>query len=83
MGRYGSASAVEGAAGSTLSLAMYLDGVLQTKRETFGSQGSEPDTTKPLSVGTNWQGILDEVAFYDHALSAERVLAHFQAASRP
>jgi hypothetical protein len=38
------------------------------------------DTTANLVLGYGWNGALDEIAIYEHALAPERVAAHYQAA---
>lgn len=70
---------VRTASSQQLTLAMYFDGVLQTKNTNYGSTGAEPTTQNDLNIGYSWHGSIDELAFYERALSAERVSAHFQA----
>lgn len=57
----------------------YFDGVYAGS----GSVHVAPDNGKRLVIGCdsrgNFQGSLDEIAVYDHALSATRVQAHFNA----
>lgn len=56
--------------------AMFLDGEL---RDSDGKNVVEQDdTTAPLRLGFNWNGALDEMAIYEHALAAERILAHYK-----
>src|SRR5262249_11369621 len=63
--------------GSTMIL--YVDGA-------FAGQATGGLTaqsrTAPFSAGDNFAGDVDEVAVYDYPLSAERVLAHYTAATR-
>lgn len=61
---------------------IYLDGVLKQS----GTAGGTMDTADmPFRAGNNWggfrpcTGVLDEVAYYTTALSAARILAHFNA----
>jgi hypothetical protein len=75
--------------GSALNI--YLDGVLAATRALAANEGRG----LPVNAGSGafqigkgfvsigWQGRLDEVAFYDHALSATQVQSHFQAARPP
>lgn len=65
---------------------VYLDGVDVTNLVT---NGTFQNTTVALAIGANidvgvaygmFQGYIDEVAVYGTALSAERVLAHYEAA---
>ena len=64
---------------------LYVDGV---QVATAAPATTPVTTTEPLTVasdgtppggGTPYEGILDEVAFYGSALSADRVLAHYNA----
>lgn len=48
----------------------------------YTGEGGPVDSTALLSFGQNFTGWLDEIAFYDHALSKDRILAHL-AASKP
>jgi hypothetical protein len=56
-----------------------IGGVLQ-------NAGPSPDrvmigaTRNGSSSSFNWKGLIDEVALYDHALSPDRILAHYYAA---
>lgn len=40
----------------------------------------EADTSAQLVMGYGWNGALDEIAIYEHPLSADRVMAHYKAA---
>lgn len=64
---------------------LYMDGVEVGDGQAVGDLTDEPgsdmvvgDTAAELFF--KWQGLIDEVAVYDKALTPERVLAHFQAA---
>ena len=63
-------------------LRLYVDGELV---HSYPAEASRPADTLPLTLGsdeTGWNtyyGTLDEVAFYDHALSPDRVVAHHEA----
>ena len=68
------------------TLSLYVDGVLAA---TAASTGTPNTTTAILCVGrsgesaTSWfDGSIDEVAVYGHALSASRVSAHYAASGR-
>lgn len=65
---------------------LYIDGVLQTKTVVSGSVGTAWPSSNLWTAGNLAQsvdaglgGLLDDVAVYDHALSPERVTAHYQA----
>jgi MYXO-CTERM domain-containing protein len=64
--------------GSTLSL--YVDGTLGASVARTGTLNR--GSTRPLTIGNQverdraFNGLIDEIAFYDHALTADRVLAH-------
>lgn len=69
------------------NMRLYLDGVL-VAGPVLTTQGLvatdyPPTIAARLSQGSydgnEFDGVLDEVAFYDYALSAERVLAHYEA----
>jgi hypothetical protein len=49
--------------------------------ETFTSLSVQDDPTAAFATGLNLKASIDELAVYDHALSADRVLAHFMAGS--
>lgn len=66
---------------------LYMDGIEVGDGQAVGELTDEPgsdmvvgDTAAELFF--KWQGLVDEVAVYDKALTPERVLAHFQAAKR-
>ena len=69
-------------------LRLYLDGNLvgtsasSTPLVTSGSLALGVDLMFDSGPENHFAGALDEVAIYDHALSDERIVAHFQAASR-
>jgi hypothetical protein len=70
------------------SIKIYLDGALAGTRTLVAREGKG----LPVNAGSGafqigkgwvnlgWQGRLDDVAFYDHALSAAQVQAHFRSA---
>lgn len=65
---------------------VYLDGVQGTS-ETIGGLLQNAGTTMFIGAtrdgaanGFNWTGLIDEVAFYDRALTAEEIQSHYQAA---
>lgn len=66
------------------SICVYLNGIGTCAAATI----QIPDSLANLTIGNrdgddrHFDGRLDEVAIYDHALSANQVLAHFQAAGR-
>ncbi|MEJ7733151.1 MAG: LamG domain-containing protein [Polyangiaceae bacterium] len=67
------------------TLRLYIDG---TEAQAIRSTVLLSDHSAPLKIGARdageaYAGLIDEVAVYDHALSAERVLAHFIAAGTP
>jgi len=59
----------------------YVDGVRTAGGYTSGT--GPTDSTKSFVIGGGYQGVFDELAIYDHALSRERVVAHLAAASAP
>jgi len=69
--------------GSNVNL--YVDGQLRATTTTFGGAASITGTTvsigQAVAGGSYFNGILDEVAVYGTALGADRVAAHFLAAS--
>lgn len=56
---------------------LYLDGVQLADADTFEAV-TRPTVTKPFSV-SGFIGLVDELAFYDHVLAADRVAAHYAA----
>lgn len=70
--------------GGTTTLEFYIDGVLVT---TATSAADNPSNgTEPLGLGyspnvadRSWFGWLTQLAFYDHVLGPDRVLAHYLA----
>lgn len=58
---------------------LYFDAV---RRDGNSDDGAAKDTDVPLLIADGYVGLLDEIAIYDHALTAERVLAHFQRGSK-
>lgn len=44
----------------------------------YDNPGGPMDAMAPLLIGRGFPGVIDELAFYDHALSIERVRAHFE-----
>jgi hypothetical protein len=65
-------------------LIIYTDGVERERKPATGLR-SQPDYVPaiPGGVGLGITGVIDEVAWYSGALSAARVLAHYQAGSVP
>lgn len=68
--------------GSTL--AIYIDGVLDTSPPVSGDissklEGSDLGIGNKVEWGRPFHGVIDEVALYDRALSADRVRAHIAA----
>lgn len=63
------------------SSALYVDGVLVMTTSTGASLAS-PDPPSPLTVGNSFsggngiKGVIDELAIYPSALTAERIAAH-------
>jgi hypothetical protein len=61
---------------------MYVDGQLDGAQAVTGILQT---STAPLDIGRRpdamryWQGLVDEVAVYDHVLSPERIAAHYAA----
>ena len=53
---------------------MYYDGV---RTDGFDDDKPANDTTEPVWIGEGFLGLLDEIALYDHALTVERVQAHY------
>ena len=53
----------------------------QANKKGYYTMDAIPNTTVPLSLGQSIRGTLDEVAFYDKALTDARVLAHYLAGS--
>lgn len=62
---------------------VYIDGTAVASRPVSAgaSLGSDPFWAATDSFDDNYLGVLDEVAFYDSALSAGRIAAHYAAAS--
>ena len=64
---------------------IYLDGLLLT--QTMATPGALQDGPNALGIGNQsernrpFRGLIDEVALYDHALSADQIGAHFDALS--
>ncbi len=56
---------------------LYVNGALVG---TIDGSGGVPQSSVPLLWGSAFQGRLDEIAVYDHALPSARVTAHWQAA---
>lgn len=56
---------------------LYVDGVVVSYDAKIN--GELANTTKVLTLGYGWNGLLDEMAIYEHTLTPERVLAHYQA----
>lgn len=67
------------------ALKLYVDGRVAS---TANGSTNIPDTTSSLRVGESetgfnpFKGVVDELAFYDKALPADRVKAHFEAVKR-
>ncbi len=67
---------------------VYLNGVQGTSVDVSDTGPALQDAGATLLIGStrdgnafNWKGVIDEVAFYDYALSEVQVAAHFAAAS--
>jgi hypothetical protein len=64
---------------------IYLDGVLLSQTE--GTDGALQDGLNPLGIGNQFErnrpfnGLIDELALYDHVLSGDQIGAHFDALS--
>jgi hypothetical protein len=58
---------------------VYVDGV---RTDGFSDDGDADDTAQPLRMHS-FIGILDEVAIYHHALSAERISEHYKLGISP
>ena len=56
------------------SLALYKDGVLVGSSS--DTRGAESADVLSLVGGSDFRGVLDEVAIYDKALAPDRVMAH-------
>jgi hypothetical protein len=69
------------------SVFIYLDDLLLS--QTTAAAGSLQDGLNALGIGNQsernrpFQGLIDEVALYDYALSGDQILAHFKALSVP
>ncbi len=67
------------------NVSLYVNGISVASSSLPGGQSFRPNPTATLNFGVRsdgafWQvGALDEAAFYTNALSAARVLAHYQA----
>ncbi len=65
----------------SVGVMMYLNGVGALMSDTFNEDGGVPGpVSASLRLGDALSGTLDEVALYGHALSVERISAHYQAA---
>jgi hypothetical protein len=68
---------------------MYVDGLLSGTNSLPGTLQNAGPTPDHVLIGAtrtgadtysyNWKGFIDEVAFYDHALSGQQVLTHYLA----
>ena len=64
---------------------LYIDGVLQTLSQRYGTSGSDPLVSTGVTIGSyngssyNFTGSLDEVAFFDGTLTAAQVQAEYAA----
>lgn len=58
---------------------MYANGALVVSGDKE-SPGAANDPVTPVVLGSQFVGLLDEIAFYDKPLGAERVKAHYDAA---
>jgi hypothetical protein len=61
---------------------LYINGVGQ-KAGAYDNTDNAADTDQPLRFIENYRGSIDEIAIYDKALAADRVLAHYRALRRP
>jgi hypothetical protein len=64
--------------GATSSAKMFVNGLLQPTATAAGNQPT-PATSVPLEILSKFLGDADELAIYDKALSAERIVAHYEA----
>jgi hypothetical protein len=76
---------IEDLGGGQYSYKIYVDGVVET--ESTGMRSVAPSTIGDVRIAEQtgtWRfiGAIDEVALYDHALTAERIAAHFAARSK-
>jgi hypothetical protein len=68
-------------------LALYINGILDSSLAIASNLVT--DSNQPLGLGNQatrdrpFNGIIDEVALYDHALSASAVQLHFEAVAEP
>ena len=69
---------------------IWVDGVQGTTIDTSATSTQLLDGGATLMIGStvdgtalNWDGLIDEVAFYDYALTGPQVLQHFAAAGIP
>ena len=58
------------------TLKVYLNGVESGSQKSYVSL---LDTSYPLVIGEFFDGVLDELAIYEHALTAARIKAHYRA----
>ena len=65
------------------SVALYLNGELELSDTLAPTYGTSDAITAGMRPDQHWafQGMLDELALYNYALSPEQVLAHYDAAS--
>jgi hypothetical protein len=61
---------------------IYVNGVEAALADETSAEGGPIADGDPLFLGQSFTGVIDEVALYDHSLSAEQVAAHYLAASR-
>ncbi len=71
-----SSTTVFNGAGESNDMALYLDGALVTEL-TVGDEIAMPSYVAPVTVGSAYEGRLDEVAIYDRELSADEVMRHY------
>jgi len=63
---------------TSIRLRLFVDSV---RTDGFSDDLDAADTTIVLTMASTYVGVLDEVALYDHALSADRVSAHYKLGS--
>lgn len=62
------------AAGTDTRQRVYIDSI---RTDGFSDDGAADDVTTPLVFVPSFIGVLDEIAIYDHALTATRIAEHF------
>ena len=62
------------------NLKLYVNGVQAASAAQTGAIGA---SSQPLSIGTNWVGMIDEMRIYNRALSASEILTDMNTAINP